>query len=101
MPDPTAVPGGFVHEFVAKHTAVGADEKSGPGAVAVGPDPPGSIVLISDVVSLLFDAGLALNSIQQTSMSTHDTGRASDAVQYLDRAVRDLRALAVSLMPVS
>ena len=52
---------------------------------------------ITAVVSLLFDAGLALNSIQGSLMSDHDTQRASDAVAALDDAVRQLRSLAVAL----
>ncbi len=52
---------------------------------------------ISAVVDLLFEAGLALNSIQRSPMSDHDTSRTTDAVAALDNALQRLRVLAITL----
>lgn len=70
-----------------------------PRAVTAGHDRSVSPPLdqITAVVHLLFEAGLALDSIQQSPLSDHDTDRAADAVAALDTAVLRLRSLGASL----
>ncbi len=52
---------------------------------------------ITTIAGLLFETGLALNSIQQSSQSEHDSRSTAHAVTTLDNAVRRLRGLGVSL----
>lgn len=59
---------------------------------------PSPLEDIGAVVRLLFEAGLALNSIQRSPMSEHDVGRTTAAIVALDEAVIRLRQLAVSLV---
>jgi hypothetical protein len=45
----------------------------------------------------LFQAGLALDAMQQATQSAYEKGRAGAAAAALNSAVRDLRSLSITL----
>jgi hypothetical protein len=45
----------------------------------------------------LFQAGLALDAMQQATQSAYEKGRAGAAAAALNSAVRDLRTLSITL----
>ncbi len=73
------------------------DDRGSAVADHAGRETPPPLDQISAVVDLLFEAGLALNSIQNSPMSDHDTNRTNAAVAALDNALQRMRLLAVTL----